>query len=55
MQADVSSFVSLKFLVFFPPVYRRALRRRESVKYLLQDSVIEYIRENELYGYTSDK
>lgn len=34
---------------------RRALRRHESVKYLLQDSVIEYIREHELYGMTCDK
>ncbi|KAK3603033.1 hypothetical protein CHS0354_037782 [Potamilus streckersoni] len=29
---------------------RRAMRRGESVKYLLQDSVIDYIRENQLYG-----
>ncbi|PVD30033.1 hypothetical protein C0Q70_09294 [Pomacea canaliculata] len=29
---------------------RRALRRGESVKYLLPDSVIEYVREHELYG-----
>ena len=30
--------------------YRRALRRGDSVKYLLQDSVIDYIQENQLYG-----
>ncbi|KAL8624099.1 hypothetical protein ACOMHN_036102 [Nucella lapillus] len=29
---------------------RRALRRGESVKYLLADSVIDYIREHQLYG-----
>ncbi|XP_060584824.1 nicotinamide/nicotinic acid mononucleotide adenylyltransferase 1-like isoform X2 [Ruditapes philippinarum] len=33
---------------------RRALRRDESVKYLLQDSVIDYIREHELYGMKCD-
>lgn len=30
--------------------FRRALRRGESVKYLLQDVVIDYIRANHLYG-----
>lgn len=30
--------------------FRRALRRGESVKYLLQDVVIDYIRTNHLYG-----
>lgn len=30
--------------------FRRALRRGESVKYLLQDIVIDYIRTNHLYG-----
>ena len=40
-----------KFSLFF----RRALRRDESVKYLIQDSVIDYIRENELYGMKCDK
>lgn len=34
---------------------RRALRRGESVKYLIQDSVIDYIREHQLYGIPSDK
>ncbi|XP_053407362.1 nicotinamide/nicotinic acid mononucleotide adenylyltransferase 1-like isoform X2 [Mercenaria mercenaria] len=34
---------------------RRALRRDESVKYLIQDSVIDYIREHELYGLKCDK
>ncbi|XP_052227727.1 nicotinamide/nicotinic acid mononucleotide adenylyltransferase 1-like isoform X2 [Dreissena polymorpha] len=29
---------------------RRALRRNESVKYLVQDTVIEYIKEHGLYG-----
>nr|XP_022341479.1 nicotinamide/nicotinic acid mononucleotide adenylyltransferase 1-like isoform X2 [Crassostrea virginica] len=29
---------------------RRALRRGESVKYLIQDIVIDYIRDNHLYG-----
>ncbi|XP_041369366.1 nicotinamide/nicotinic acid mononucleotide adenylyltransferase 1-like [Gigantopelta aegis] len=29
---------------------RRALRRQESVKYLIQDSVIEYVRKHQLYG-----
>lgn len=29
---------------------RRAIRRGESIKYLLQDYVIEYIRENNLYS-----
>ncbi|XP_045189863.2 nicotinamide/nicotinic acid mononucleotide adenylyltransferase 1-like isoform X3 [Mercenaria mercenaria] len=33
---------------------RRALRRDESVKYLIQDSVIDYIREHELYGLKCD-
>lgn len=32
---------------------RRALMRGESVKYLLQDSVIDYIRENSLYMHPS--
>lgn len=32
---------------------RRALMRGESVKYLLQDSVIDYIRENSLYMHSS--
>lgn len=36
----------MKFLFCF----RRALRRGESVKYLLQDVVIDYIRTNHLYG-----
>lgn len=35
-----------KCLFFF----RRALRRGESVKYLIQDIVIDYIRDNHLYG-----
>jgi hypothetical protein len=30
--------------------FRRALRRGESVKYLIQDVVIDYIKENHLYG-----
>ncbi|CAL1539673.1 unnamed protein product [Lymnaea stagnalis] len=34
---------------------RRALRRGESVKYLLQDSVIDYIREHQLYGTSDNK
>ncbi|XP_048744903.2 nicotinamide/nicotinic acid mononucleotide adenylyltransferase 1-like isoform X2 [Ostrea edulis] len=34
---------------------RRALRRGESVKYLLQDVVIEYIKENHLYGVEDNK
>ncbi|XP_025095329.1 nicotinamide/nicotinic acid mononucleotide adenylyltransferase 1-like isoform X2 [Pomacea canaliculata] len=34
---------------------RRALRRGESVKYLLPDSVIEYVREHELYGVPDNK
>jgi len=34
---------------------RRALRRQESVRYLLQDSVICYIKENSLYGTTNKK
>lgn len=29
---------------------RRALRRQESVKYLLEDSVIDFIKKHELYG-----
>jgi len=33
---------------------RRALRRSESVKYLLQESVIDYIHKHGLYG-TKDK
>ncbi|KAK3095433.1 hypothetical protein FSP39_014653 [Pinctada imbricata] len=33
---------------------RRALRRGESVKYLIQDVVIDYIKEHRLYG-TNDK
>ena len=28
---------------------RRAIRRKESVRYLLQDSVIEYIKTHRLY------
>ncbi|CAG5125615.1 unnamed protein product [Candidula unifasciata] len=31
---------------------RRALRRGESVKYLVQDSVVSYIRDHQLYGAT---
>ncbi|XP_067656249.1 nicotinamide/nicotinic acid mononucleotide adenylyltransferase 3-like isoform X1 [Haliotis asinina] len=34
---------------------RRALRRGESVKYLLQDSVINHIKEHELYGMPDNK
>ncbi|XP_076438516.1 nicotinamide/nicotinic acid mononucleotide adenylyltransferase 3-like [Babylonia areolata] len=34
---------------------RRALRRGESVKYLLADTVIDYIREHELYGVPDNK
>ncbi|CAG5133961.1 unnamed protein product [Candidula unifasciata] len=34
---------------------RRALRRGESVKYVLQDSVIDYIREHHLYGVPDNK
>ncbi|XP_059169571.1 nicotinamide/nicotinic acid mononucleotide adenylyltransferase 1-like isoform X2 [Physella acuta] len=34
---------------------RRALKRGESVKYLLQDSVIDYIREHQLYGVPDNK
>lgn len=34
---------------------RRALRRGESVKYLLQEPVIDYIRDHHLYGIPSDK
>ncbi|XP_061183455.1 nicotinamide/nicotinic acid mononucleotide adenylyltransferase 1-like isoform X2 [Saccostrea echinata] len=34
---------------------RRALRRGESVKYLLQDVVIDYIKENHLYGVEDNK
>lgn len=34
---------------------RRALRRGESVKYLLQDTVIDYIKEHQMYGITCDK
>ncbi|KAL3863349.1 hypothetical protein ACJMK2_005108 [Sinanodonta woodiana] len=34
---------------------RRAIRRGESVKYLLQDSVIDYIRENQLFGIPDNK
>ena len=30
--------------------FRRALRRGESVKYLVQDSVIDYIKAHNLYG-----
>ena len=30
---------------------RRAIRRKESVRYLLQDSVIEYIKSHRLYRY----
>lgn len=33
---------------------RRALRRHESVKYLLEDSVIEFIKKHELYGTTKN-
>ncbi|XP_052771796.1 nicotinamide/nicotinic acid mononucleotide adenylyltransferase 1-like isoform X2 [Mya arenaria] len=33
---------------------RRALRRSESVKYLLQDTVIDYVREHGLYGAVCD-
>lgn len=29
--------------------FRRAIRRGESVKYLVPDPVIEYIKRNELY------
>ena len=32
---------------------RRALQRKESVKYLIQDSVIDYVNENRLYGVRS--
>lgn len=41
---------SCLFVVVFVFFNRRALRRGESVKYLLPDSVIEYVREHELYG-----
>ncbi|GFN75675.1 nicotinamide/nicotinic acid mononucleotide adenylyltransferase [Plakobranchus ocellatus] len=34
---------------------RRALRRGESVKYLVQDSVIDYIRKHQLYGVPDNK
>ncbi|XP_078312524.1 nicotinamide/nicotinic acid mononucleotide adenylyltransferase 1-like isoform X2 [Crassostrea virginica] len=34
---------------------RRALRRGESVKYLIQDIVIDYIRDNHLYGVEDNK
>lgn len=34
---------------------RRALRRRQSVKYLLPDSVIQYIQEHELYSVESEE
>ncbi|XP_064599604.1 nicotinamide/nicotinic acid mononucleotide adenylyltransferase 1-like [Liolophura sinensis] len=34
---------------------RRALRRGESVKYLLQDSVIDYVMEHQLYGVPDNK
>lgn len=34
---------------------RRSLRRGDSVKYLLQDSVIDYIHKHGLYGTTVDK
>ena len=30
--------------------FRRALRRGESVKYLVQDVVIDYIKDHRLYG-----
>jgi len=33
------------FLLFF----RAALSRNESIKYLIPDSVVDYIHENELY------
>lgn len=33
----------------FVSVFRRALRRGESVKYLIPDPVIEYIKANKLY------
>ncbi|RUS72235.1 hypothetical protein EGW08_020008, partial [Elysia chlorotica] len=34
---------------------RRALRRGDSVKYLLQDSVIDYIKKHQLYGIPDNK
>ena len=34
-------------IIVFP--LRRALRRSESVKYLIPDPVIDYIKENKLY------
>ena len=39
--------------IMFPTFSRRSLRRGESVKYLIPDAVIDYIKEHNLYQVTS--
>ena len=43
-------YVSLTKLISFSFGDRRAIRRNESVKYVVQDSVLDYIIENKLYN-----
>jgi len=46
LYVNILNLVNIVYCFFF---LRRALRRDESVKYLIPDSVIEYIKANNLY------